>query len=89
MAARRSAKDRLLEKRQQLDRVKAEIEKLQDTEATRIARLAMRAGLAEVDVSDDDLTEAFKDLVARFRAQPASSSSPKSSHDGTSGQPAL
>ncbi len=89
MAARRSAKDRLLEKRQQLDRVKAEIEKLQETEATRIARLALRAGLVEVDASDDELTEAFKELAARFRAEPASPPASKGSNDGTIGQPAL
>lgn len=48
---------KLLEKKKDLIRKRAE----------RIAKLAGDAGLAELDVADDKLLEAFRELAGRFR----------------------
>lgn len=47
--------------------------------AERIAKLAGDCGLAELDISDDELTEAFRELANRFQtAQKKQRSSPAS-----------
>lgn len=48
---------KLIEKKKDLLRRRAE----------RIAKLASDAGLAELDIADDLLTEAFRELAGRFR----------------------
>lgn len=37
--------------------------------AERIAKLATDAGLAELDIADDQLTEAFREVAGRFRGR--------------------
>lgn len=51
---------KLLEKKKDLLRKRAD----------RIAKLAGDCGLAELDISDDQLTEAFRELAGRFQASP-------------------
>jgi hypothetical protein len=48
---------KLIEKKKELLRKRAE----------RIAKLAGDAGLAELDIADDRLMEAFRELAGRFR----------------------
>ncbi|ENV35486.1 TraC family protein [Acinetobacter gerneri] len=50
-----------------LEAAKAEIEKIEKAEAERVGRLAIRAGLTELDIKDSDLLDAFKELAARFQ----------------------
>ncbi|EGN7253089.1 hypothetical protein ISM37_004515 [Salmonella enterica] len=50
-----------------LEAAKAELEKIEKAEAERVGRLAVRAGLTDLDLSDDDLIAAFKDVAARFQ----------------------
>lgn len=54
--------------------IKAEIAKLQEQlktakqrEAERFASLAVKAGLDEIEISDEDLIAAFKEITAKFR----------------------
>ncbi|WP_312366011.1 conjugal transfer protein TraC [Ensifer sp.] len=55
-------------------RIREEIAKLQEQlrqaetrEAERIGRIALRAGLGEIEVDEPDLQSAFEKLAARFR----------------------
>jgi len=57
--------------------IDAKIEKLREKKRSlqkkvteRVARLAIEAGLMDVDVSDDELRAGFKDLAARFQKTP-------------------
>jgi hypothetical protein len=55
-------------------RIKEEIAKLQEQlkaaetrEAERIGRIALKAGLGEIEIDDAKLVEALQDLAKRFR----------------------
>lgn len=55
-------------------KLRDEIAKLQDQlkqaetkEAERIGRLALRAGLGDIEIADSDLVKSFEELSARFR----------------------
>ncbi|MAZ85993.1 MAG: conjugal transfer protein TraC [Hoeflea sp.] len=55
-------------------KIKEDIAKLQEQlkaaearEAERIGRLALKAGLGEIEIDDAKLVEAFEDLAKRFR----------------------
>ncbi|QEE43337.1 TraC family protein (plasmid) [Rhizobium sp. WL3] len=59
-------------------KIREEIAKLQDVlkaaetrEAERIGRIALKAGLGEIDIEDSALLAAFEDLANRFRTDPA------------------
>ena len=56
-------------------RIREEIARLQDQlrqaetrEAERIGRLALKAGLGEIEVSEAELQTAFEELAGRFRS---------------------
>ena len=69
---RRSTQERLRERREKLEKEKAALAQLEEQRAGEIARLAMKAGLADVDVADDELMAGLTELAARFRAGPGS-----------------
>lgn len=55
-------------------RIREEIAKLQEQlkhaetrEAERIGRIALRAGLGEIEIEESDLQSAFEELTKRFR----------------------
>jgi len=55
-------------------RIRAEIAKLQEQlkvaetrEAERIGRLALKAGLGEIEIDDSDLVAALEEIVGKFR----------------------
>ncbi len=59
-------------------KIREEISKLQDVlkaaetrEAERIGRVALKAGLGEIEIEDSALLAAFEDLTHRFRTDPA------------------
>ena len=98
--ARKSAAEARAEKLAQLETLKADIQALEDREATRLGRLALKAGIAEVRISDADLLAALKELAGRFRNSqkqpapippPATSKHPKAGEQsrtlGDAGQP--
>lgn len=58
-------------------RIREEIAKLQEVlkaaetrEAERIGRIALKAGLGEIEIEDGVLQGLFEDMVKRFRASP-------------------
>lgn len=77
-------------------RIREEIAKLQEQlkqaetrEAERIGRLALRAGLGDIEVEEGDLGAAFEELVARFRkggGRPSKAASAQVAPGAASGQ---
>lgn len=60
--------------KQRATKLRDEIAKLQDQlkqaetrEAERIGRLALKAGLGDIEIADSDLVKSFEELSARFR----------------------
>ena len=51
----------------EMAKLTAELKQAEAREGERIGVIAIKAGLHELDVSDADLTQAFKDIAARFR----------------------
>jgi TraC-like protein len=54
---------------QQIAVLKIERDQLVRREQAKVGRCAERAGLLELELPDDVLLQAFKDIVAGFRAQ--------------------
>ena len=74
-------------------KIKAEIIKLQERlkeaetrEAERIGRLALKAGLGEIDLDDAKLVGAFEELAKRFQGRSSQFKKPAAGSD-TSGAP--
>ena len=75
--ARRPLAELRAEKLAQLEAIKAEIGDLEEKAAKRIGRIAVKAGLAEINLTDDALIAEFKAMAGRFRSKkPEPSSSP-------------
>lgn len=58
-------------------KLRGEIAKLQDQlkqaetrEAERIGRLALKAGLGDIEIADSDLVKSFEEVSAKFRKAP-------------------
>jgi hypothetical protein len=84
---RKSLTDRRAEKLAQLDSIKKELAALETKAGERLGRLALKAGLADLDLDDEKLLEEFRAIAGRFRpaangahqeqaAAPAPSASP-------------
>ena len=77
--ARRRTRAEILADMEDLKRQLAESE---EREERRIGKLANKAGLLDLEISDEELAKAFAELAARFRhdghGTPASQSAPRS-----------
>lgn len=73
---RKSLTDRRAEKLSQLDAIKKDLAALETKAGERLGRLALKAGLADLDLDDDRLLEEFRAIVGRFRA-PANGAQPE------------
>lgn len=69
-----SLKERIEAQRAKLDAREAALKKdrerlnaLRDTEALRIGRVAVSAGLADFDIPEPELAKAFEEMASRFR----------------------
>ncbi|ELT51214.1 TraC family protein [Brucella intermedia] len=51
----------------EIDRLNGELAQAEAREGERIGSIAVKAGLHEIEVSDTDLLQAFRDVAARFR----------------------
>ena len=65
--ARNTPDERQSEKLVKLDELKAQIAKMEGNATKRFGRLAIRAGLAELHLSDADLLQELLAIAARFR----------------------
>ncbi len=65
--ARNTSDERQCEKLKKLDALKAQIAKMEGNATKRFGRLAIRAGLAELHLSDADILRELLAIAARFR----------------------
>ncbi|EDR6252706.1 hypothetical protein NX85_22760 [Aeromonas salmonicida subsp. salmonicida] len=77
--ARRKLSERKASKLADLERIKAEIQEIERKAAERIGKLAINAGLGDLDISDADLRKEFEAIASKFSPksesqQPAQSS---------------
>ena len=73
-------------------KIRDEIAKLQEQlkvaetrEAERIGRIALRAGLGEIEIEETALQAAFEEIAARFRGGKGQATGRKNAAGGTSG----
>ncbi|MFC5387031.1 conjugal transfer protein TraC [Aquamicrobium segne] len=53
--------------REEIARLQEQLKAAETREAERIGRLALKAGLGEIEIDDADLVAAFDDLTGKFR----------------------
>ena len=53
--------------REEIGRLQEQLKQAETREAERIGRLALKAGLGEMEIVDGDLVAVFEEVVARFR----------------------
>lgn len=51
----------------EMERLKQELKEAETREADRLGKLAIKAGLHEIDVSEADLVKALKEVAGRFQ----------------------
>ena len=55
--------------REEITRLQEQLKAAETREAERIGRVALRAGLGEIEIEETDLQAAFEELAARFRGK--------------------
>lgn len=69
--ARKSLTERRQEKLHQLNTLKRELAEMEEQAAKRLGKLALRAGLADIDIEDAALLKEFQAIAARFHGDGA------------------
>lgn len=68
--------------REDIARLQEQLKAAETKEAERIGRIALKAGLGEMDIDDADLQAAFEDLADRFRKGAAKGGKPATVQPG-------
>ncbi len=55
--------------REEIARLQDQLKAAETREAERIGRVALRAGLGEIEIEEGDLLAAFEELTAKFRGK--------------------
>lgn len=76
--ARKTLSERRFEKMEELDRIKLELARLESQAAERIGRLAIKVGLADLDIEEDHLAKEFAAIVATFQSRSGQKTKPAS-----------
>ncbi|HAU76487.1 TraC family protein [Agrobacterium genomosp. 3] len=71
--------------REELARLQEQLKQAETRDAERIGRIALKAGLGEVEVDDADLQAAFEEVAKRFRGTNAGSNGKEKTAAGASG----
>ncbi|WP_336814187.1 conjugal transfer protein TraC [Bosea sp. MMO-172] len=75
--------------REEIARLQEQLKAAETREAERIGRVALRAGLGEIEIEEADLQTAFEELAARFRGRAGKSAGRKGAETGNAdGAPA-
>ncbi|MBE0581929.1 TraC family protein [Devosia sp.] len=70
--------------RDEIARLQDQLKQAETKEAERIGRLALRAGLGDIEIVDSDLVKSFEELSIRFRkAAGAKAPAPGAPESGT------
>ncbi len=71
--------------REELARLQEQLKQAETRDAERIGRIALKAGLGEIEIDDADLQAAFEDIAGRFRGGKGQTTGKKNAGDGRTG----
>jgi hypothetical protein len=71
--------------REEIARLQEQLKHAETREAERIGRIALRAGLGEIDIDETELQVAFEELGNRFRESKPGTSGRKGTGDSSMG----
>lgn len=69
--ARKTFAERRKEKLAELDRIKDELSRIETRTAERIGKLAIRSGLADIEIDEESLAKELAAVAAKFSAKKA------------------
>lgn len=68
--------------REEIARLQDQLRQAETREAERIGRIALKAGLGEIEIDDAELQAAFEDVAKRFRGGKGAATGKKDTGDG-------
>ena len=71
--------------REEIAKLQEQLKHAETREAERIGRVALRAGLGEIEIEETELQVAFEELAKRFRGGKPGTSGRKGAGDSTTG----
>ncbi|MGL4197493.1 MAG: conjugal transfer protein TraC [Allorhizobium sp.] len=71
--------------REEIAKLQEQLKHAETREAERIGRIALRAGLGEIEIEETDLQAAFEELAKRFRGGKPGSVGKKGAGDSSTG----
>jgi hypothetical protein len=80
--ARKTLTERRAEKLAELEKIKGELAKIEAQAAERIGRIAVRSGLADLDIDDEQLAKEFAAVAAKFQPKSGKKDKPAASAEG-------
>lgn len=84
--ARKTLAERRSEKLEELERIKNDLARIEERAAAQIGKLAVRAGLADLDIEEEQLAKEFAALAAKFQPKTGKKDKPASSNAGSTAQ---
>ena len=80
--ARKTLSERKADKLVELNRIKAELAELESKAAERIGKIAIAAGLGDLDIDDASMRKEFEAIASKFRKSEANQFAPASAAPG-------
>ncbi|WP_296082216.1 conjugal transfer protein TraC [uncultured Agrobacterium sp.] len=71
--------------REEIAKLQEQLKHAETREAERIGRIALRAGIGEIEIEETDLQAAFEELAKRFRGGKPGTSGRKGAGDSSTG----
>lgn len=71
--------------REEIARLQDQLKQAETREAERIGRIALKAGLGEIEIDEAELQAAFEGIAGRFRGGKGQATDKKNAGDGRSG----
>lgn len=71
--------------REEIARLQEQLKAAETREAERIGRIALKAGLGEIEIEEAALQAAFEDIAGRFRGGKGQTTGKKNASDGRTG----
>ncbi|NSY46819.1 conjugal transfer protein TraC [Agrobacterium tumefaciens] len=71
--------------REEIARLQDQLKQAETREAERIGRIALKAGLGEIEIEEAGLQAAFEDVAKRFRGGKGSATGKRHAGDGRTG----
>ncbi|KAB2723429.1 conjugal transfer protein TraC [Brucella intermedia] len=71
--------------REEIARLQDQLRQAETREAERIGRVALKAGLGEIEIEEAELQAAFEEIAGRFRGGTAAATGRRNGGDGKTG----